>query len=236
MTVLSLASRTTKPKVEPRSPSGLSYAEAWTLIGGLSNPSKMPWYSWSISAFDCNTGGKLREVKGSICEKCYATRGFYQMPNVKAALDRRMIGLKDPQFVDAFVFVLSTLYERQRGPKENRFRWHDSGDLQDAEHLTRINEIAKATPFLVHYLPTKELKLVKEWMKTNKPEPNLFIKISNPMIGQRFKTSPVEGASFSTAGVDNDPTLVQCPAGSQGNKCLSCRMCWTSSNINYHVH
>lgn len=235
MTTLNLKTVRAK-KPEAVSISGLTYSEAWTLIGGLSNPSKMPWYSWSISAFACNTGGKLREVKGSICEKCYATRGFYQMPNVKEALDRRMVGLKDPAFVEAFTFVLTTLYERQRGEKENRFRWHDSGDLQDHEHLTRINEIAKRTPFLVHYLPTKEMKLVREWVKGNTIAPNLFIKVSHPMIGERFKAPPIKGISFSTAGVDDDETLVQCPAAQQGNKCLKCRSCWTAANINYHVH
>ena len=50
----------------------LSYDSAYEIIGGLSSPSKMPWYGWSISAYRCKTGGKLREVENSTCSHCYA--------------------------------------------------------------------------------------------------------------------------------------------------------------------
>ena len=46
-------------------------------IGGLSNTSKMPAYSWGISAKDCKTGSKLALIPGTICNKCYADKGFY---------------------------------------------------------------------------------------------------------------------------------------------------------------
>ena len=36
--------------------------EAETAVGGLSAPSKMPSYAWSISAKRCNTGSKLAKV------------------------------------------------------------------------------------------------------------------------------------------------------------------------------
>lgn len=67
----------------------LSFAEAYAIIGGLSNPSKMPWYAWSISAKHCITGSKLREVAGSTCSHCYACKGFYPLPIVQDAMERR---------------------------------------------------------------------------------------------------------------------------------------------------
>jgi len=41
----------------------------------FSQTEKMPWISWDIPAWECKTGGKLVNVKGSICEGCYALKG-----------------------------------------------------------------------------------------------------------------------------------------------------------------
>ena len=51
--------------------------EAWDLVGGLSKPGKMPGWSIGIPAKECKTGSKLRAVKGSVCEDCYALKGCY---------------------------------------------------------------------------------------------------------------------------------------------------------------
>ena len=51
--------------------------EAWALVGGLSKPSKMPGWSIGIPAKECNTGSKLVNVEGSVCEGCYALKGCY---------------------------------------------------------------------------------------------------------------------------------------------------------------
>lgn len=161
-------------------------------------------------------------------------KGNYVFRNVKEAHARRRAGLDHPQFVDAFVFALTKLYEKQK-VKEDRFRWHDAGDLQDEAHLTKIAEICRRTPFLVHYLPTKEPQIVAKWLKKNTKPPNLFIKISFPTIGGTFTKQP-HGVSFSTVGRETDDTLFQCVAPKQGNKCLDCRACWTDANINYHAH
>ena len=52
-------------------------SEAWKLVGGLSKPGKMPGWSIGIPAKECKTGSKLRAVKGSVCEDCYALKGCY---------------------------------------------------------------------------------------------------------------------------------------------------------------
>ena len=49
-------------------------SEAWKLVGGLSKPSKMPGWSIGIPAKECKTGGKLQQVKGSVCFDCYALK------------------------------------------------------------------------------------------------------------------------------------------------------------------
>jgi len=212
----------------------LSYDSAYEIIGGLSDTSKMPWFSWSISAYRCKTGGKLREVENSTCSHCYACKGFYPIPKVQAALERRYEALSDPRFVEAFAIVLNTL---RAETTEDRFRWHDSGDLQNLDHLKKIVSICAEGPTIRHYLPTREAGIVKSFLKGGgKFPPNLFLKLSAPMVGQTYKKQP-QGLAFSTVGVDDDPKLFQCPAKKyHGNRCLKCDKCWTTANINYPLH
>ena len=49
--------------------------EAWTIVGGLSKPSKMPGWSIGLPAKEFITGAKLRKVKDSVCYDCYALKG-----------------------------------------------------------------------------------------------------------------------------------------------------------------
>ena len=67
--------------------------EAKAITGGLSAPSKMPGPAYNIPAAACITGSKLVNVKGSVCEGCYALKGRYRFSNVKEALNRRLKAL-----------------------------------------------------------------------------------------------------------------------------------------------
>ena len=60
-----------------------SIKEAEAAVGGLSKPSKMPSFAWSISARRCQTGSKLVNVKGSVCEGCYALKNRYLFNNIQ---------------------------------------------------------------------------------------------------------------------------------------------------------
>lgn len=222
--------------------------EALSIIGGLSKPSKMPWFSWSISATLCKTGSKLHKVPNSTCHDCYALKGNYRFSNVKQAHERRLLGLKNDKFASSFIAVLTSLYNKSKTYrslpngttiKENRFRWHDSGDLQDTEHLNKIVSIAHGTPFIIHWLPTREIGIVNTWLKQNPdgfPE-NLIVRISAVMVGSIFSSPPL-GLTTSTVGVDDDPTILQCPAPLQDGKCNNCFNCWdkTKQTVNYKQH
>lgn len=217
----------------------MEYEDAWNLIGGLSKPSKMPWYSWSTPATKCQTGGKLQAKAGSVCEGCYAMKGFYHMPNVKKVMETRFAAITHPNFVEAFTVVLTGMHASSR-TGENRFRWHDSGDVQSVEHLNRINEIALATPMIRHWLPTKEAGYVGQWLKRhpNGFAPNLTVRVSHPMVGQTFDKKSPSNLPFSTVGFKGKG-VKQCPAmAKQGNKCLDCDTCWKPSvkAVNYPLH
>ena len=100
--------------------------EANKITGGLSAPGKMPEGSYNLPAVACQTGAKLRQIPGTPCWGCYAFKGRYNFSNVKDALTRRLESLAHRDWIPAMVVLI-------KGKKY--FRWHDSGDLQSAQHL-----------------------------------------------------------------------------------------------------
>jgi len=193
--------------------------EAKQITGGLSAPNKMPGPSINLPTVACITGSKLRDVKGSTCEGCYAhERGRYRFKNVKNAQQRRLTRLHDPRWIDAMVTLINGRHWQLPEPD---FRWHDAGDLQSIQHLKNIFEVCKRTPETRHWLPTREARFLKLITPDEVPK-NLKIVLSDHMNDQRVPPSwwPY------TSGVTTDHHQVTCPASSQGNKCLDCRKCW----------
>ena len=117
--------------------------EAWTLVGGLSKPSKMPGWSIGIPAKECKTGKKLRQIKNSVCEGCYALKGCYVFKVVQEAQYKRLEAINHPDWVLAMATLINS-------KKPDVFRWHDSGDVQDFTHLMKIFQVCKATPAKRH--------------------------------------------------------------------------------------
>ena len=215
--------------------------QAEKIAGTLSSPSKMPCHGYSIPATRCITGAKLHEIEGSTCAGCYALKGNYRFSNVKSALEKRFRSLKNPKWVDA----LTTLILATNNPF---FRWHDSGDIQSIEHLKRIVEVCKRTPQVKHWLPTREYKLVMDYLKSGETIPaNLTIRFSAHMVdraaptGYGLPTSTVHTSDPSNPlqVLNSIPTKTHyCPAPKQSNTCGQCRACWDStvSNVSYHIH
>ena len=186
--------------------------EAIEITGGLSKPSKMPGPAYNLPAVACITGAKLVNVEGSTCSGCYALKGRYRFPNVKEAMARRLAKLHDPRWVDAMVTLIN---------KQPVFRWHDSGDIQSAKHLTNIFEVCKLTPDTRHWLPTREARFIN-LMDPDVVPKNLKIVLSDHMNDQ---VTPPTWWPY-TSGVTTKHADVTCPASTQGNKCLDCRKCW----------
>lgn len=203
------------------------------ITGGLSSPSKMPGYAYGIPAEDCKVGSHLHKIEGSVCNKCYALKGFYWMPNVKAALKRRLASLGNFLWVEAMVYLIATVPQAHR----SHFRWHDSGDVQDLTHLMNIVEVAEMTPEVVHYLPTKEKGVVLGYLRNfGAFPPNLIVRLSGPMVDGLPPEIPHN--LTSTVHKKTPPKGFECPAHNQGNKCQTCRACWDPSipNISYQAH
>jgi hypothetical protein len=198
-------------------------------VGGLSKPSKMPCHSFSIPATACRVGSNLRKVAGSVCAKCYARKGRYVFPNVVAAMTRRLEALGHPEWVERMTQAINGL---EAG---GFFRWHDSGDLQDREHLARIVEVARRTPTVRHWLPTKEYGLVHGAIRDGLEVPgNLTIRVSAPMVG----AAAPDIAGLPTSTVVRDSAAATCRAFERKGVCGPCRACWDPAvrNVAYAAH
>lgn len=192
----------------------------------------MPGPSYNLPATECKVGSKLRKVPGSTCSNCYACKGRYVFPNVQAALYRRFAAINAPDWVDNMVTAINGA---------QWFRWHDSGDIQTIEHLSKIVEVCKRTPTTRHWLPTREIKLVRAFLKSGAFPDNLTVRISATMIdGDAPKVASDWNRFVPTSTVHKhaQPIGHKCPAPAQGNKCADCRACWDRSidNVSYGAH
>ena len=213
----------------------------WTIkrlneyTGGLGTPSKMPGFSYGISAKKCITGGKLQSVEGSTCSGCYALKGHYVYESVSKAHSNRLNAISKPLWIEA----MSELINRK---KCDFFRWHDSGDLQSVDHFAKICAIADATPTVNHWLPTREYRFVTEYVNSGGIIPsNLVVRMSAHMIGGNIPTFPrLKGlVTISTVSKDDSYSDAHnCPARFQNNSCGDCRACWNPDvfHVDYHLH
>ena len=187
----------------------MNIKKAKLITGSMTRTSKMPGLSYSLPAWECKTGSKLRKVKGSVCASCYALKGNYtRYKAIKAAQYVRLDSLKHPLWTAAMVAQVK---------RQKYFRWHDAGDVQDLDHLNKIFEVCRLTPNTNHWMPTREA-----WVKDHLPQSpkNLVIRFSPPMINQRAPES------WPNSSMVIDKGYHTCPAPSQGGQCGDCRQCW----------
>ena len=189
----------------------MNIKKAKLITGSMTRTSKMPGLSYSLPAWECKTGSKLRKVKGSVCASCYALKGNYtRYKAIKAAQYVRLDSLKHPLWTAAMVAQVK---------RQKYFRWHDAGDVQDLDHLNKIFEVCRLTPNTNHWMPTREA-----WVKDHLPRSpkNLVIRFSPPMINQRAPES------WPNSSMVIDKGYHTCPAPAQGGQCGDCRQCWDS--------
>ena len=218
--VSEIQTKTRQPKMNVKTASEIT--------GGLSRPSKMPGFAYSIPAEKCRIGSRLRKVKGSVCEKCYALKGRYAFPKVKNALQRRLESINDPRWVEAMVFLIN--FYAAKG--HDVFRWHDSGDLQSVEHLQKIFEVCRKTPGVKHWLPTREWAIVRE---AGKSPLNLNIRLSAYMVGAVVGPETMSSHGATSSAVLEKSKAIKakhhvCHATTTDvHECGSCRACWLRS-------
>ena len=188
----------------------------------MTRTSKMPGLSYSLPAWECQTGAKLRKVPGTPCYGCYALKGNYtRYPAIKKAQYYRLDSLDHDSWIPAMVAQIK---------RQAYFRWHDAGDLQSLEHLKKIFEVCRLTPNTKHWMPTREAQYLKLVDPATVPS-NLIIRMSSHMVDQ----GPVSFWPWTSTVGSSSRT---CPAPDQGGKCGDCRACWNREikNVEYGKH
>lgn len=214
---------------------------ALALTGGLSDPFKMPCKAYALPTEACQKGWELRHSAGDlICKLCYAAGHHYRTGRVNAKMQERLLSLKNEQWVEAMVFLISKIESK------DVFRWHDSGDIQGVWHLDKIVRVADGCPRVRFWLPTIEYNMVEQYLigggtiptnlqvrlsaeEIDKPEPvrrvaknlNAYSNVKNKM-----------GISWVTRNIDN----VTCEATTTRNQCEHCRDCWNVKEVVYYLH
>ena len=184
--------------------------EARKITDSLTRTTKMPGLSYSLPAWACQTGSKLRKVKTSPCYGCYALKGNYtRYPAIKIAQYRRLAAIKMEGWTRAMAVQIL---------KQKYFRWHDAGDVQSHEHMAKIIEVCKLTPNTKHWLPTQE----RQYLPAPEDVPaNLIIRLSRSKVD-----GPAGNAWTHDSGVTTQEGERTCPAPDQGGACKDCRACW----------
>jgi hypothetical protein len=203
--------------------------DALNVVGSLSNPKKMPGFSFGLNPDKCNQGNKLSLIEGSVCFDCYAKKGFYKVYNKQMVKtwEKRLSGVNNILFEAAMITLI-----QKKSP--DYFRWHDAGDIQDMFHLRKIVRIARALPNTKFWMPTKEVNLIRKYNKEYGEFPsNLVVRVSGFMIDA--------GASkgfANTSTVVTNKDNATCRAFENNNECGTCRKCWdnTVANVAYFKH
>ena len=203
-------------------------------IGSLSKPSKMPCHGYSLPAYACKRGSLLRQIDNSVCSGCYALKNRYLFDNVQKALYKRLDAVlsNETEWGDLVTQLIS------KKEKSGYFRWHDSGDIQSLDHLSAINNVALSLPDIKFWLPTRETKLLSQWLKSQTLADNLNIRISASMVGQKPSNPTKLKDTTTQSSVGFGGASLNCPALHQGNSCQDCRACWDKSvlTVNYQLH
>lgn len=227
--------------------------EGWKESGNLfSLPSKMPGFSFSLPAGKTCPAGKVSvSTFGdcAICKKCYAKKGNYCRPNVKASQDaklRNLAGSLGADNGDTWVSMMVAALEVLVDHGETLFRVHDSGDLFSERYINAWTRVCEAVPGLFFWFPTREwarpsqMPALRELAACR----NVRVRMSALKLDEPAPDHPELRAGSS---VYTDPKMALrdgqeiCPATLKGNpagcEANNCKKCWFSdSPIAYMAH
>lgn len=218
----------------------------------ISKPSKMKINNkkvgcWSLQARTSCPGSKNPD--GSIvevCQSCYATKGMYRFPVVKAARQTNKEDYMEDDWVQRMVAEVS---------KYDYFRWFDSGDVETSILADKIRKVIIDTPEVNHWLPTRsdkipEIAVVMNFRNLSAPYfsttminlPNLALRPSADHIGlnnderpgvNSYVIEPKDIFECAKQGIYLCPVTAP---GSTQKSCDDCTMCYTDAPVAYMVH
>lgn len=215
--------------------------------------SKIEGSTFNLPTWACHTGSKLAKVAGSVCEKCYATaiekgiRGATVRASVQANLDAWLRAKESGEVHEWCVAIASQIMaisnrKRKRANPAKRVgydqhRWFSGGDCHDYEMFCAIMQVARMTPNIKHWFPTKEKGFVLTYLRQYGDfPPNMCVRVSDPMIDGKQNSVEI---GFVRAAVQRNSELVgyKCPAtfNKAQKSCGGCTACW-DTNVKYVVY
>ena len=174
----------------------------------------------------------MAKVVGSICNKCYAMRGHYHYPVVLNAQERRYQAIHKTNWVSNMVIAINGTNTT------GFFRHFDSGDLQGVWHLKKIVAVCEQTPQIQHWLPTREIGFVSQYLKEGGKFPsNLTVRISSAMIDGLPPVAFAKRNGLNVSAVTKTNSFT-CPSSKQDGECKDCRACWDKKtfSVSYKYH
>lgn len=220
-----------------------------TRIGLLSNPSKMPCYSFSLPAISSCPGAWFGP--GGICgltkalRSCYATSGRYTFDltlNAQAARYAWTLAMMRERSTarewSTYMALAIEHASRSAIRRDGRafFRIHDSGDMFNLQYIDAWRQVIAWLPDVQFWLPTRSWRLANllPGLQDLAMLPNVAVKPSALRFGDRPPIVAGLDAGTSASGRwASLPTLGQpadvganCPAPRQGGECRDCRHCW----------
>lgn len=210
--------------------------------------SKIHGSTFSTDPFQCKVGSKLADIENSTCSKCYARKLAKVYPSAlkswKDNLENFRHHLENDNinyWCEAIAYQIKHIsnFKSKKGLSGAGFhRWFSSGDLDSVEMLQAICYIAKLTPNIKHWLPTREKAIVRQFKnKLGVIPENLTVRISSTNIDEEIYLMHTEQPT-SSVHKEKPAFGVECPAYKTGGSCGDCSMCWDSkvSNISYKLH
>ena len=222
------------------------------MINLLSEPSKMPCVGFNIPALKyCPSAVILLKEypEDSICNECYARKGFYLFKNVSEALQARadfvIKSLREDdgdKFVEEISKQLRKKYFDKHGKKKqlknidtDLFRGHDSGDLFSVPYINAWKRVCELFPSIRFWFPTREYVRESQMnaLKDLASLKNVCLKPSALRMNE--KAPIVEGIDAGTAVYDDKEKAEEdghfvCPATIEGNlatcKGNNCNLCF----------
>jgi hypothetical protein len=182
----------------------------------LSRTSKLGCFSWSLQALETCPGS----IGAAACSGCYATGGFYAMPDAKALRARNKA---DWQAADWEARMIAAL------AGESHFRWFDSGDMYSLVLAEKIYAVMLATPSTKHWLPTRMGKFPKfaPILARMAALPNVRVRFSSDSVTGEF--SAEHGSTIIPAADVAPQGVTVCRAYENLGKCGPCRACWSKA-------
>ena len=158
---------------------------------------------------------KHAQVKGSVCEKCYAQRQMKRYTNMSQCYERNAEVLTKSVIPDEYLPVINAAY----------FRLEAFGDLINTTQVVNYFNICKRNPHTNFALWTKNPQLIAP-VATEKPD-NLQIVLSSIMVNQKVNNKyPFVDKVFTVydqATIDKENININCGA----KQCLTCLKCYT---------